>query len=301
MVGTRVKISKKKISKRRNESMLKKAILLVLILLSIILAGCIEEEPVEVEEKPTETEKPSSELRLKIGETAKTSKLEITVENVFKSKVIGGKYGNYWAEEGKVFVFAKVSVKNINPELKEWYIGYVSFSASDERGRRYDVKYMSIDNWFEGGDLYPGEYREGLIAFEVPENIKTLKIKYDFGGLFKVKLATWEINMSDIPTKEPKVEILGGEIKYKPYLGGYSVENVKVIIKNTGDLPIYIGTIEIKYGDESWEYLTYVGSKIRPGEQKTIEVNEFKYLDSKPASVMIRIVDDDKIIAEGYI
>ena len=268
---------------------------ITLVLLCITLAGCIEEE------KPTGTEKTSSELKLRIGETAKTDTLEITVEDVFKSKVIGGEYGNYWAEEGKVFVFAKVSVRNINPELKEWYIGYTSFSASDEKGRRYDVKYMSIDNWFEGGDLYPGEYREGLIAFEVPENIKTLKIKYDFGGLLKVKLATWEINMSDIPTKEPKVEILGGDIKYKPSFGGYTVENVKVIIKNTGDLPIYIGTIEIKYGDESWEYLTYVGSKIRPGEQKTIEVNEFKYLDSKPTSVMIRIVDDDKIIAEGSI
>ena len=93
--------------------MLKKAILLVLIVLSIVLPGCIEEESVEVEEKPTGTEKTSSELKLKIGETAKTSKLEITVENVFKSKMIGGVYGNYWAEEGKVFVFAKVSVKNI--------------------------------------------------------------------------------------------------------------------------------------------------------------------------------------------
>ena len=51
------------------------------------------------------------------------------------------------------------------------YVGPVSFSASDEKGRRYDVKFMIIDGYLEGGDLYPGEYRDGLIAFEVPERI----------------------------------------------------------------------------------------------------------------------------------
>ena len=108
--------------------------------------------------------------------------------------------------------------------------------------------------------------------------------------------------MTNVPTKEPKVEILGGKINYKSStLGGYSVRSVTVVTKNVGDLPVYIGTIEIKYGAESWGHLTYVSSKIRPGEEKTIEAKEFKYLDSKPTSVRIRVVDKDKIIAEGSI
>ncbi len=108
--------------------------------------------------------------------------------------------------------------------------------------------------------------------------------------------------MANVPAKEPKVKILSGEVKYEPsVVGGYRVEKVTVVIKNIGTLPIYIGEVDIKYGDESWEMLTYVGSKLNPGAEKTIEAEEFKYLDTKPTSVRVRIVDGDKTIAEGSI
>ena len=107
--------------------------------------------------------------------------------------------------------------------------------------------------------------------------------------------------MTNVPTKELKLEILGGDINYKSSAFGYIVEGVTVVIKNVGDLPVYIGEIDIKYGAESWKMLSYVGSKISPGAEKTIEVKTSKYLDTKPTSVRIRIVDKDKIIAEGSI
>ncbi len=154
--------------------------LVILVILAVALAGCVEEKPTKVEKSPTAsvTQSPTTtELKLKIGETAKTSKLEVTVEEVFKTKVIGGEYGNYWADDGKVFVVAKVSGKNIDTEQRTWYVGPLSFAASDEKGRRYDVVFMDIDGYFDGGDLYPGEYRDGLIVFEVPENIGVIKMR----------------------------------------------------------------------------------------------------------------------------
>jgi len=242
-----------------------------------------------------------SELKLKIGETAKTSRLEVAVKEVFKTKVIGGDYGNYWAKDSKVFVFVVVSVKNIDPKSKAWYVGPADFAISDETGRRYDVQYMSIEGYFKGGDLNPNEYREGLIAFEVPEHAKKIKIKYDFGSLFTVKLATWEVDMSEIPTKEPKVKILGGEIKYKTSMLGYQVEKVMIRVKNEGELPICLRKVEIKYGAEDWKTLGYVGKLLKPGEEKTIEETEFEILNSKPTAVKIKFVDDDHVIAEGTI
>ena len=172
---------------------------------------------------------------------------------------------------------------------------------SDETGKRYDMLYMDIEEYFESGDLNPNEYREGLIAFEVPEHVKKVKIKYDFGGFFKVKLATWEIDMSKIP-KEPKVKILGGRLNITKVGEYYIVEKVIVRVKNEGELPIYLGDVEVKYGaEEDWGYLGYVGKLLKPGEEKTIEETEFAILDSKPAVVKIRFVDDDHVITEGTV
>ena len=82
---------------------------------------------------------------------------------------------------------------------------------------------MSVDDYLEGGELYPGEYREGYIAFEVPKDVQKIRIKYDFGGLLEVKLATWEAEMSAIPAKNPNVVIRGGDLSYEPTFGGYIV------------------------------------------------------------------------------
>jgi len=301
---------------------LKKTWIVALAMLAIILAGCSGEEPEKVESSssstgtktptPEQTKtkvtatptpvKTQSELKLKVGETAKTSLLEVSVLDIFKTRVIGGEYGNNWAKDGKIYVFAKISVRNVGSEQRVLYIGPLSFSASDEKGRRYDVELISVDGYLDGGDLYPGEYREGLIAFEVPEDVSEIRIKYDFGVFFDVKLATWEAKMSSIPEKAPKIEILNGKVMYKPStLGGYTVEGVTFVVKNTGDLPVYLGMAEIKYGEEMWKTLSYVGDLLAPGKEKVIEERTFDLLDSEPTEVRIRFVDEDNIIAEGKI
>jgi len=283
---------------------------LFVIVVVVVLLGCIGETPTKEESVQATTTPPTiSELKLKIGETAKTSRLEVTVSEVFKTNVIGGKYGNYWAEEGKILVFAKVAAKNIDTKSRAWYLGPLSFSANDEKGRRYDVEFMSIDDYLEGGDLYPGEYREGYIAFVVPEDIQKIRIKYDFGGLLEVKLATWEAEMSTIPTKSPNVVIKGGGLSYEESLfSGYTVKTVAIDAQNIGDLPIRLEEVQIKYGDEPWEFLGYAGVKLNPGTSKTFEFTEFKYLKQNPKQipVKVRFIDrtpegEEKIIVEEYI
>jgi len=298
-----------------------KILIAMLIVGLVLVSGCVEEVPTKgtptttttttsptkgITTTPTTTPKTTttttpSELNLKIGETAKTSELEVTVENVFKTRVIGDKYGNYWAKDGHVLILAHVIVKNVGSD-SEHYVSPSDFSISDEAGRKYDQPYMRIDGRFEGARLLPGEYAEGLIAFEVPENAKAVRIKYNF-GFFTVKLASWEAKMEEIPTKNPQVEILDVSVGYgyDSFTDTYEVNKVIIVVKNTGDLPIHLGEIEVKYGNESWEFLGYADQLLKPGQEVTIEESEFKLLKAKPEEVGIRVrfVDDGRVLAEA--
>ena len=98
----------------------------VILIASIVLfTGCLEEEtPTKVEEltptpEATPEEELVTELNLKIGETAQTSKMEVTVISAEKTK-----YYVYYsdifeetmtkeASPGKRFILTEIEIKNI--------------------------------------------------------------------------------------------------------------------------------------------------------------------------------------------
>jgi len=192
-------------------------IALVAVVVVAMFAGCVEEEtPTKVPETttpPAETTTPiptltptatptletPTELSLKVGETAKTSKVEVTVISAKKTN-----HYEYYsdilkatmteeASPGKIFILAEIEIKNIGSDRA--YAGSTDFSLTDSEGYRYDPEFYYGEDGLEMfKELYQNQKMKGKVLFKVPEDAKGLKIQYDFGSLFtKVKLASWEL------------------------------------------------------------------------------------------------------------
>jgi len=186
-----------------------KRLLFAAILLVVFIPGCLGEvnEPV-VKETPAPSPSPTpaatptpsiEELKLEIGDTAKTSVLKVTVISVDRTKSyqyysdVLGKTMVETAPPGKDFVIADVLIKNVASDRV--YVALFDFSLVDSDGYRYDPELYLGDDGIEFlQELYPEELIRGKVLFEVPEHATGLKIRYDFGDLFTgVKLASWTI------------------------------------------------------------------------------------------------------------
>lgn len=191
--------------KNINNLYLLSIIFLALIFMSV---GCIEEEtPVkapetttQLEETPIPTLKVISELNLKIGDTARTSKTLITIISAEKTKTysyysdIFQETNTEEASPGKNFILTDIQIENIGDDRV--YCGASEFSVTDSEGYRYDaeIMYFGDDGLAFFQELYPNQKMKGKVLFKVPENANGLKIQYDFGNLFTdIKLASWEL------------------------------------------------------------------------------------------------------------
>lgn len=173
-----------------------KLIIPVLLIGIVFVSGCVGEEPEKVEGTTTTQ---SSELILRVGETAKTSKLQVTVFSV--EKIESYEYysdilEDYMEEEaspGKIFILIEGEIKNVGDDRA--YVGSSQLSITDSEGYKYDPElYFGDDGLEMFKELYPGQKMKGKVLFEVPEDATGLKIRYDFGGIFTgIKLATWEL------------------------------------------------------------------------------------------------------------
>ncbi len=189
--------------KRKNIASL---IAIVAIIAVVVFAGCVEEEtPVKSPETnpPTETATPTQKtptgLNLKVGETANTSKIAVTVISAKKTD-----HYEYYSDilketrieqvsPGNTFVLVEIEIKNIGSDRT--YEGSSDFSMVDSEGFKYDPElYYGNDGLEMIKELYQNQKMRGKVLFEVPEDAKGLKIQYDFGSLFTgVKLASWEL------------------------------------------------------------------------------------------------------------
>lgn len=152
--------------------------------------------------KPKESQSctpPSTELELNIGETAKTSELEVTVKTAEVTDSFSY-YDSIWeermterADPEKTFVIIEVEIKNVGNDEETAYAG--EFSVTDSEGYRYEQDYKTYyfdDEALGLVSLYPNQKAKGKILFEIPEDATELKIQYNF-GLWDVKLASWII------------------------------------------------------------------------------------------------------------
>ena len=160
------------------------AAILLMALISIVI-GCIEDEtPIE--------------LNLKIGETAKTSKLEVTIISAEMERHyiyyydFGG--GNQRiASPENIYVIVEADIKNIGSDST--FVGSGDFSVTDSEGYKYDPESISGKDVLETRkELYSNQKVKGQILFEVPKSANDLKIQYNFGTAFTgTKLASWNV------------------------------------------------------------------------------------------------------------
>jgi hypothetical protein len=187
-------------------------LLALLFVILISTSGCVSEgsltkapsvnQPSETPATTPQETQPQTptELNLRIGETAKTSKIEVTVYSAQKTK----SYDYYSdileeimtedARPGKTFILVDAEIKNVGSDSA--YVGSTEFSASDSEGYRYDPAFYYGDDGLEIiKQLYQNQKMRGKLLFEVPESAQNLKLQYNFGNLFTgTKLASWSIS-----------------------------------------------------------------------------------------------------------
>lgn len=175
---------------------LKPFVMILIVLSSVIALGCIvEESPTRSSSIPA-TQSTSSELILKVGETAKTSEKEVTVFSAKRTKSYN--YHSTISEEnvvdnatvGKIFVLADVEIKNIGSGRVSVHTS--SFSVTDSEGYKYEKKIYWGDDNLQFQLIYQNQKSRGKVLFEVPETAQNLKLQYDFD----TKRVSWLILMS---------------------------------------------------------------------------------------------------------
>lgn len=154
--------------------------------------GTTENKPPEEQSCEPEPEK----LTLEVGETAQTSKLEVTVNSAEVKKYYTYSVSGYQSEDtapqGKEYLIAEVEFENVGENSQ--YISSGAFSTVDSESYKYDVGMYMGDNSLTFKELYPGDKAKGKILFEVPEG-EDLTIRYNF-GFWDVELANWEVSSS---------------------------------------------------------------------------------------------------------
>ena len=140
------------------------------------------------------------ELNLAVGETAKTSKIEVTVISAQKKNSYDY-YSDIFKETitqeagpEKTYILVEAEIKNVGSDRV--FVGTTDFSVTDSEGYHYDPDWLYYgDNGLDMiKELYQNQKIRGKILFEVPEDASDLEILYDFGNLFiGTELASWEI------------------------------------------------------------------------------------------------------------
>ncbi|ENN96093.1 hypothetical protein J422_04468 [Methanocaldococcus villosus KIN24-T80] len=142
-------------------------------------------------------------VKLKIGEFANNSKVNITVEDVMIVDTLKGNMGYRKIKNNETFVIVKIKAKNLQ-DKKPYQISNMDFTLLDENGKSYDAEMnvLDIKNALVIEAIPPKKSYEGYIIYKVPKDIKVIKIEYDFknlNNLFDNYKAIWEVNVSDIP------------------------------------------------------------------------------------------------------
>ena len=143
------------------------------------------------------------ELHLKIGESAESSGIRISIEKIYKTQKVKGVMGFRKIKDNETFIIVKVRVDNLKGN-SSYYISNMDFFLIDENGKKYDceMNVLDVKDALTITTIPPHRYVEGYIIYKVPKNIKTVKISYNFRNvqnIFDSHTAIWEINMSDIP------------------------------------------------------------------------------------------------------
>ncbi len=160
--------------------------MIAILLASVAVLGCVSEEsPAKAPSTqttqavtPIVTQTSPAELNLKVGETAKTSKIEVTVVAVQKTQsysYLGSVSGDTYVENakpGKIFILADAEIKNVGSD--NVLASTSDFSVTDSDGYKYDSEVYMGDDGLKFQELYSNQRTRGKILFEVPQSASGL-------------------------------------------------------------------------------------------------------------------------------
>lgn len=301
---------------------MRKLALTVLILAIILVAGCTQtaETPTKSPTGAAITEKienAPNELKLNIGETAKTTKIQITVTDVKKAD-----FYSYYSDilkdtkiekapQGKTFIIAEAEIMNINTSRE--YAGSGKFSIMDSQNFRYESEYYyGTDGLNSLKELYPNEKIKGKMIFEIPQGSTQLRLLYDFGTLFTdVKLANWNIPEMSVEKLESKrsaiLEINKVDYSWYYYMGSGYITSIDYTVSNTGsvlieprfDISIDYGTINV-YSEKGTYGGYYASLQPEDSISKTISLYQsVDYTGEYLVKVYLRDGDDSTILGSA--
>lgn len=98
---------------------------------------------------------------------------------------------NAVARSGYKYIGYNCTVKNVGSENKA--LGYNIWELRDSQGGVYypilnaNASRMTGGNWFGGATSEPGDIINGVVIFEVPQNVQVKSLTYDDGSTRIVK------------------------------------------------------------------------------------------------------------------
>jgi hypothetical protein len=210
----------------------------------------------------------------------KTQIIETITKEAFKTDIIAESYGNLHAKNGNVYLWIDLQIKNNGNDKAT--ISPKDFSVSDSSGKKYNIIYQN-----DGIELFPNEYTDKILVVEIPKNAKNILVKYNSNS----GINTWKLDVSNIPIIKPDLNIYNASLSYGYDNGKYQLYHISGILKNTGDIPVYVSEIKLYCGNASLKGI-YVGRILKPKEAYII--NEKLY------SVSVSNRDNAGIIAKIY-
>lgn len=178
-------------------------------ILTILISGCVDngtgptstpaptetrvKEPIET---PVQTAIVSTQT---IGNSANDGATKITLNGVSYAKEIN----NTKVEKGNQFVIINVTVENIGKDKDISYAWpqFTLISSGAREGMPNDIDEsasVQLTKPFNGEDMRPGDKRQGELAFQIPEDAKDLRLRFEYSSISPV---------SSISSAEPRLEI----------------------------------------------------------------------------------------------
>jgi len=147
-----------------------------------------------------EEEAPAPILNLRIGETAQTPNMKLTVSE----PVITDSYQYYSkvADEmrtketpaGWSFLLVTIELENLGSDQQQ--VGLIKIKATDSEATNYTpIALLAEDRLAHTQELAPGKKLRGRVLFKIREEATGLKIIYDLMSLnVDIRQAEWEID-----------------------------------------------------------------------------------------------------------
>lgn len=175
--------------------MKKKFALFIIPILVILIGGCVNEQvptpvptetvieqPVETTQRPTEVPVETSVISThNIGESVNDNNTKITLNGVRYTKNID----DARSEGGNQFVIINVTIENIGADKNITYIWpqFTLISSGAREGMPNDIDEAASEQLaipLNGEDIIPGDTRQGELAFQIPEDAKDLKLRFEY-------------------------------------------------------------------------------------------------------------------------